>query len=271
MITKQTVLITGASGGIGYEMAKLFAQDGSDLILIARDKQKLLQSCEQLRTQFSGTGGAKINIKAIAVDLSLPTAPQEIVTELNRESLNIDVLVNNAGYGLFGNFWETDQDKEIAMIHLNVISLTLLTKLLLPQMLARKSGKILNVASTAAFLPGPLMAVYYATKAYVLSFSEALAEELVGTGVTVTTLCPGPTKSGFQKLAQMEKSKLIRGKMSDTYKVAQAGYKALAAGKRIEVVGIENKFLVHMLRILPRTLTAKIVKNAQAMDKSANA
>src|SRR5207253_1790491 len=188
----------GASSAIGMDFARLLSRDGYDLFLVARSEAKLRELASELG-----------NAKVIVADLVSPDAPQRIFDA----SGGVDVLINNAGFGLSGPFIETDLRKELEMIQVNIAALTQLTKLFLRPMVARKSGHILNLASTAAFQPGPLMAVYYATKAYVLSFSEAIADELNGSGVTVTALCPGPTESGFQKRANMEDSKLVRGKL----------------------------------------------------------
>ena len=183
---------------------------------------------------------------------------------LEARGIDVDVLVNNAGYALYGAFTETDLADELAMIQVNIVALTHLTKLLVRKMVARKDGRVLNVASTAAFQPGPLMAVYYATKAYVLSFSEALANELSGTGVTVTALCPGPTKTGFQARAQMEESKLVRGKEIMTSEtVARAGYAGMMKGKTVVIPGMSNKMLAQAVRFLPRNTVTKMVRNAQ--------
>ena len=188
----KTVLITGASSGIGYELTKLFARDRYNLVLVARSESKLQQIASELTQQFG------VTVKFITKDLALSTSPIEIWQELQTEGIAIDILVNNAGFATYGLFTETELQAELNMMQLNMATLTHLTKLFLQEMFPRKTGKILNIASTAAFQPGPLMAVYYATKAYVLSFSEALANELQGTGITVTVLCPGPTASGFQ-------------------------------------------------------------------------
>jgi uncharacterized protein len=251
-------LITGASGGIGYELAKLMAADKNDLVLVARSEGKLKELAGELSAKYG------ISVQVISKDLSQPGSSQEVFEQL--KSTRIDYLVNNAGYGLFGNFWETDPKKELEMIELNVVSLTQLTKLFLPQMIERKQGRILNVASTAAFQPGPLMAVYYATKSYVLHFSEALAEELEGTGVTVTTLCPGPTETGFQKQAEMQGSRLIKRKIADSASVARVGYAAMLRGKRVVIPGLRNKLMAQSVRFSPRALVPKMVKWMQARD-----
>ena len=201
--SRNTALITGASSGIGLELANLFARDGNDLVLVARSEGKLRQIASRLEGEFG------IATRVLAADLAKPHAAQELVMTLNVHKVTIDALVNNAGFGLAGPFVATDLDKELEMIQVNIVALTELTKLLLPGMVTRRSGRILNLASTAAFQPGPLMAVYYATKAYVLSFSEAIADELRDSGVTVTALCPGPTDTGFAAVASLESSRLF--------------------------------------------------------------
>lgn len=195
---KGTALITGASSGIGYELARLFARKGHGLVLVARNQETLRELAEKLEREHG--------IRAIVVskDLSLPSTPEEIFRELAEKSISVDILVNNAGFGTRGMFSNADTDSQLKMIQVNTTALTHLTRLFLERMSRPRKGRILNVASTAAFQPGPLMAVYYATKAYVLSFSEALASELHGSGVTVTALCPGPTRTEFERRAGME-------------------------------------------------------------------
>ena len=180
---------------------------------------------------------------------------------IKKENIDVDVLINNAGFGNLGKFSESDLKKELEMINVNISALTALTRLFLPEMIAKNHGKILNVASTAAFQPGPMMSVYYATKAYVLSFSEALSEELKGTGVTVTALCPGPTASNFQKTAGIQETKLIKGKRIATSKeVAEFGYDAMMKGKRIAVQGTMNKLMAYGVKFLHRRLVTRTVK-----------
>lgn len=258
MNDKKTALITGASNGIGYELAKLFARDGYNLVLVARSADKL----NEVKGELEKRGG--ISVRVIAKDLSDPNSPEEIYTELQSEGIHVEALVNNAGYALYDPFLQTDKADELRMMQVNMVTLTHLTKLFLPGMVERKQGRVLNVASTAAFLPGPLMAVYFASKAYVLSFSEAIAAELAGTGVTVTALCPGPTRSGFQKRAHMEDSRLMNtGMLMDARTVAKAGYKAMMAGKSLVIPGLSNKMLPLMIRLAPRSIVPRIVKRAQ--------
>ena len=246
-----TALITGASSGIGLELARVFARKGYGLVLVARSKQRLDQVASELKPA---------SVQVLANDLSLVEAPDEIHAAVPR----VDVLVNNAGFTVFGKFGETPLVEELNMMQLNMTTVVALTKLYLPGMIAARTGKILNVASTAAFQPGPLMAVYYATKAFVLSFSEALANELEGTGVTVTALCPGPTETQFQERGRMQNSALVKGKkIMDAKAVAEAGYRALMDGKIVEVPGLKNKLLAQSIRVSPRGMVTKIVRKMQ--------
>jgi len=256
----KTALITGASTGIGYELSKCFAADRHDLVLVARQEPKLRQVAEELSGQFG------VSAKIIAADLAKPEAPRKIADEVNKDSLPIDYLVNNAGFGLGGKFVETELAVELDMMQVNMTALVHLTKLFLPGMLARKSGKIMNVASTAAFQPGPLMAVYYATKAFVLSFSEAIANELAGTGVTVTALCPGPTQSEFQQRAHIENTRLIKGKfmgLMTSEAVARIGYHGFMQGKRLVIPGLMNKMGVQSVRFSPRRVATQVARMLQ--------
>jgi len=257
MDREKAALITGASSGIGYELTKLFARDGYNLFLVARNQKQLTHMADELEETYS------VSVKVLAKDLSAASAPEEIFTELQQESRGIDALVNNAGFAAYGLFAETDLEAELHMMQVNMVTLTHLTKLFLPGMLHNRTGKILNLASTAAFQPGPIMAVYYATKAYVLSFSEALANELQGTGVSVTALCPGPTASGFQKQAQMEDSKLFSGKIMDAQTVARIGYRGLMTNKTVVIPGLRNKLLVEGERFVPRKLVTRIARSRQ--------
>jgi short-subunit dehydrogenase len=251
--TTSTALITGASGGIGYELARLFAKDHHNLVLVARSGPKLSQFADELQRQFG------VSAKPIALDLAAPRAPQLLFDQLQREGIAVDILVNNAGYGKLGEFAEVPVEEGLGQIQLNVTALTHLTKLFLSPMLERRSGRIMNVASTAGFQPGPLMAVYYATKAYVISFSEALANELGGKGVTVTCLCPGATDTGFASRAGNDKSRLFKqiGPM-DAKTVALKGYRGLMAGKTLVIPGLKNWLLAESLRISPRKLVTAI-------------
>jgi uncharacterized protein len=255
---KQTALITGASGGIGLDFTRLFARDGWDVVLVARSEAKLREIAAELTREHG------IAAHVIAADLAKPNAAAGIVKMLTDRGLVIDALVNNAGYGLSGPFVETDVRLELEMIQVNIVALTHLAKLLLPGMVSRNRGRILNVASTASFQPGPLMAVYYATKAYVLSFSEALSEELRQTGVTVTALCPGPTKTGFVETAGVGPSRLFTLlKTASSAAVARTGYEAMKRGRRVVVHGFANKLLVQSVRISPRRIVTFIVRKLQ--------
>jgi len=263
MSINETVLITGASGGIGYELAKQFAMNKYNLLLVARSKDKL----EKLKDELEKKYMVKVNV--IVKDLAKKNAATELFNQIQKENTNIDILVNNAGVGAYGKFYNIDWQRQEEMIQLNITALTELTRLFLPGMIERKKGKILNVASTAGFQPGPLMAVYYASKAFVLSFTEAIANELSGTNITVTALCPGPTESGFQKAASIEHVRLVRtGIVPTSEKVAAYGYKALMKGKRVAVEGNINKLLVFSLRFAPRNLITSIVRKLQEVTKS---
>lgn len=253
----QTVLITGASSGIGLELTKLFAKDGYSLLLVAHDEDRLQATAAQMTADF------KVEAQTLALDLSAPTAPQQVFDWTQKLAKQVDILVNNAGFATYGFFAEIEREKDMNMLRVNVLTLTELTKLFLPGMLERKQGKILNLASTAAFLPGPLMAVYYASKAYVLSFSEALSNEVAGTGVTVTALCPGPTNTGFVKRAALENSKLFKKDVMGPQFVAKVGYDGLMAGKSVVVAGLRNYLGTLGSRLVPRALAAKIARMAQ--------
>ena len=246
-----TALITGASSGIGLELARVFAREGYDLVLISRDQKRLEGIAQELKS---------VQVRVLATDLSRPEAPAEVFAAVPK----VNVLVNNAGFGVFGKFAETALVDELNMMQLNMATLVALTKLYLPGMVAAKNGRICNVASTAAFQPGPLMAIYYATKAFVLHFSEAIANELKGTGVTVTALCPGPTASGFQEQAKMENSGLVKGKkIMAARTVAEAGYKGIMAGKRIVIPGLMNRVIAQSVGLMPRSFITTVVRKMQ--------
>lgn len=245
-------LVTGASSGIGYELAKLLAADGKNLIITSRNSDRL----EQVKTEIENEYGTLV--KVLPKDLSDPPAPLEIYSELEKEALDVDILVNNAGFGLYGMFSNTDIRKELEMIQLNISSLTHMTKLFMKKMLENNSGWILNVASSLGFMPIPLFLVYAASKAYVLHFSEGLASELQGTGVSVTCLCPSPTKTLFW--ANMENSKSVKGSMQDAVTVAEAGYQALQKGKTTVITGLKGKSIPILLRIAPKSMLIKMMK-----------
>jgi uncharacterized protein len=254
---KETALITGASSGIGFDLAHLFARDGYNVVLVARSEEKLQQLARDLEQHHNVTA------TVVVADLARPEAPREVFERV-RQLGQIDFLVNNAGYGLGGKFVETNLQMELDMIQVNISALTHLTKLFLPGMVARGHGRVMNVASTAAFQPGPLMAVYYATKAYVLSFSEAIAEECSATGVTVTALCPGPTDTGFAAAADLTNVRLFNlMKPMSSMDVARVGYRAMLRGKRVVVSGLANKLSAQSVRVTPRVIVTKVVKKLQ--------
>lgn len=263
---KDWVLITGASTGIGYELAKVFAAHQHNLILVARNEARLNQVADELRTIAAARWGERtrepsspaIEVKILVKDLSAATAPQEIFDTLR--DTPVSILVNNAGFGWRGTFAEGDlQRHTLDMMHVNMDALVVLTRLFLPQMLARRSGRILNVASTAAFQPGPFTNIYFATKAFVYSFSCALSEELTGTGVTATALCPGSTRTEFFDRAGMRASRrdFI---MMDADVVAELGYRGLMRGKRVVIPGMMNKISSTLAKLMPTGLTMKIVR-----------
>jgi short-subunit dehydrogenase len=254
----QTALITGGSGGIGFQIARVLARKGFDLVLVSRKRDAL----EAAAGQIEGKYGVKVHV--FAADLRRTEAPQTIFDFLQNENIPIEVLVNNAGFGLLGEFADTKVQRELEMIQVNIAALTHLTKLFLAPMIKRKSGRVLNVASTAAFQPGPLMAVYYATKAYVLSFSQALAEEMRNSGVTVTALCPGPTATDFAVSAKMGKSGLFAAfGIAQAEDVAKFGVAAMMHGRRVAIPGIKNKIIAQASRITPRAVSTRITRMAQ--------
>ncbi|MFE1245699.1 SDR family NAD(P)-dependent oxidoreductase [Fictibacillus sp. NPDC058756] len=253
----KTVLITGASSGIGLEFASLFAKDGYQLVLNARNESRLQEIANELKSKYG------VTVTVAAKDLSIPESADELSSELASAGIEVDVLINNAGFAAYGPFNETFWKEEKDMIQVNIMALTALTKQLLPGMIKRNSGKILNVASTAAFQPGPLMAVYYATKAYVLSFSEAVNYELRNTNVSVTALCPGATATNFEKRANLESSRLFQSGAMDARDVALEGYKALKEKKSLEIPGFKNKALAYLVRFLPRKSVLEIVHYVQ--------
>lgn len=258
--TMKTALITGASSGIGLELAKIHASKGGDLVIVARNKTKL----EDLKTELEN----KYNIAVLVIekDLAIPNAAIKVFNETEEKEIQIDFLINNAGFGLYGKFESTDWLAENNMIQVNITALTQFTKLYLPGMIARKTGKIMNVASTAAFVPGPTMAVYCATKPYVLSFSEALNNEVSKYGISITALCPGATASGFSLAANADKSALFsKSKLATSEDVALFGYDAMLKGKQVVIHGFLNKFLAFIVRFTPRSLVVKISR--KVIDK----
>jgi len=254
MSSKSYTLITGASGGIGHDLAILAAADGKNLVLVARSADKLDQLSETIRKNN------KSEVIPIALDLSEEVGVNKLISEITLKDLNIDTLINNAGFGDFGDFAKADLTKNMEMIRLNISTLTQLSHFALQRMLKAGRGRILNVASTASFMPGPGMAVYYASKAYVLSFSEALTRELKGSGVSVTTLCPGPTDTSFASAAGLGKSLMHRMLPPATsMQVAKAGYKAMIKGRAIEIPGFVNKLSTMAPRFSPRSIIRNMI------------
>ncbi|WP_032122207.1 SDR family NAD(P)-dependent oxidoreductase [Clostridium amazonitimonense] len=246
-------LITGATYGIGYELASVFAKNGHNLYLVSRSLERL----EHIKTTFEKEYRVKIAI--CALDLSLEKSVEELYDNIKREDIVIENIVNNAGFGSFGTFHEVDKHKDLNMIDLNVRSLTHILKLFVPELIKNSGGGIMNVASTAAFQSGPLMSVYYATKAYVLSLSRALKIELKPYNIKVVTLCPGPTDTNFQSLAQVKKAEIAKKSMMNAKEVAVEAYKGFLKGKEVIIPGFKNKFLVYSSYLLPRKLIHHII------------
>ena len=255
----ETALITGASSGIGLELAKLFARSGRNLILTARSEDKLTRLRGELVDKYA------VHVEVIVADLAEVDAAARLVDEINSRKLVVDILVNNAGFGELGRFAEIGVDRQMNMVRLNVVTVVQLTRLLLPEMLKRKGGGVLNVGSTAAFQPGPNMAVYYATKAFVLSFSEALHEELLESNIKVVCLSPGPTKTGFAKDSGMDATKIFSANAMDCESVAKAGFDAYESNRAFVIPGLKNKFGAFLTRLVPRSLTRKLVKKLQSV------
>jgi len=253
-----TALITGASGGIGLELARIFAANGNNVVLVARNQSRLGEIKVELEAKH------KVKVLTIDKDLSFRDAAREVYEQTQSSGWQIDYLVNNAGFGDYGPFADSSWDKQLQMIDLNITALTHLTKLYLENMMARKSGKIMNLASTAAFQSGPLMAVYFATKSYVLHFSEALDNEVREKGITVTAVCPGATESGFQAAAAMEESGLVKNKKLPTsHEVATFAYESMMKGKTVAIHGLMNKILANSVRWMPRSVVVKITRKMQ--------
>ncbi|MBO9130557.1 SDR family oxidoreductase [Bacillus sp. 165] len=257
MKNHETAFITGASDGIGKELAYHFAKDGYNLVLVARSEQKMIELKQNIEKAYN------VHVTIISKDISDQEAVKEIYEEVQKKGITIDYLVNNAGFGLFGEFVNTDINAELNMIDLNIKTVTHFTKLFLPHMVERNKGRVLNVASTAAFQPGPLMAVYYATKSYVLSFTEALENELKGTNVTVTAFCPGATKTEFSSRANLGKSKLFKSGVMDVKDVAEIGYKGFMDGKTVVISGMKNRLTAAFVRFMPRKIVTSIVRSVQ--------
>lgn len=248
-------LITGASGGIGLELATIMASRGHNLILVARTREKLEDISRNLINHYG------IDIKVFDKDLSLTNDRQQLIDALFEMNLMVNILVNNAGFGDSGNFHQSDWEKNERMIQLNITALTHLTRSFLPMMVSNRNGRILNVASIAGYLPGPLMSVYYASKAYVVSFSQALYYELKGTGVTVTTLSPGPVRTNFFNYAGAGEAKINSIlEPATASSVAKLGYRKMMKGRRSAIQGWNNKLIVLGLRFMPKSLTSAITK-----------
>lgn len=255
---KKVALITGASSGIGREFARIHAKNGGDLIIIARRIDRLNELKEELENKY------KVNVKVISKDLTLPNAAMEIYNEVKESGIEVDYLINNAGFGGRGYFHERPMELDLQMIQVNIVTLTALTRLFLPDFVKRNSGKILNVSSTAALMPGPLQAVYYATKSYVLSFSNALSQELHDTNVTVTALLPGATETEFAKTSDMSNTAVFAN-TATPQNVAKSGYEAMLKGKLEVVAGVTpmQKATVGMLKFMPKKLMLKQVYQLQ--------
>ncbi len=255
-MANERALITGGSVGIGAALAEVFAGHGHDLILVSRKRDKLEARANDIQKKFG------VAVVSLPEDLTDPQGPRRLHQAVVDRGLDVHYLVNNAGVGLYGKFATTDLDAELKMIQLNSTSVVELTKRFLPQMIERKSGRILNVASTAAFVPGPWMSVYYASKAFVLSFSLAIDYELRPNGITVTALCPGPTESEFKVRAASERSRLFEAFLMDAPRVARVGYEAMMKGKVVAIPGLRNKLIPVVARLAPRPLIAQLSHRA---------
>jgi len=253
----KTALITGASGGIGLELARIHASKGDNLVLVARSRDKLDEVKRELETEF------KVEVFNIVKDLSLKGAAADVFDEVRSKNINIDYLLNNAGFGDFGLFAGSDWDKQEKMISLNITALVHLTRLFLPGMIDRRDGKILNVASLASFQPGPIMSVYFASKAFVLSFSEAINNEVKDKGVSVTALCPGSTESNFHAVAMNDPDLVEDRKMQTAREVAEIGYRGMMKGKPVVIPGFKNAFLAFAVRFFPRVFITKMARKIQ--------
>lgn len=253
----KTALITGASGGIGLELARIHASKGDDLVLVARSGERLAEIKDEFESEYH------VKVRFLITDLSIRHAAKKVFDEVSNHNIVVDYLINNAGFGDFGLFLDCDWDKQESMINLNITALAHLTKLFLPGMIQKGGGKILNVASLAAFQPGPTMSVYFATKAFVLSFSEALNNELKGKGVTVTALCPGSTKSKFHEVALGDPKLVRERKMMSAQKVAKIGHDAMMKGTPVVIPGFKNSLLVFASRFAPREVVVKATRKMQ--------
>ncbi len=253
-------LITGASSGIGLELARIAVRERNNVVLVARDGKKLKEVQKELLAQSKHK---KLSVEILEIDLSKSGASKKVFEFCENKKLFISTLINNAGFGDYGVFAESDLKTQVSMIHLNVQTVTELTHLFLPAMLKQKNGKILNLGSVASFLPGPLMSVYFATKNYVLSFSRALSEELRGTGVTVTCLCPGSTNTGFGKAAHVSDTHSTAHPKTTAKEVAEFGWYSLQAGDSVAIYGRSNRLMIQMIKFVPRNMLTRLVKRIQ--------
>jgi short-subunit dehydrogenase len=261
-VNPETVLLTGASSGIGLELARCFAADGSRLVLIARNTSALEKLAGELRRDY------KVEATVLTADLSLPETPGKIFAELKGRGIVVDVLVNNAGFGAHGPFSELPLQRQLEMLQVNITALTELTGLFLPGMIQRRRGGVLNVGSVAGFVPGPGMTVYYASKAFVLSFTEGLAGELAGTGVKVTALCPGPTSTNFGNVAGSKNVKLVRVSRMSAEKVAHCGHRAFRRGRVVAIPGLRNRLVIFFAWLMPRAVVRRIVRKFNGFPPS---
>jgi short-subunit dehydrogenase len=258
--SNKTALVTGASVGLGAEFSKLFAADGHDVVLVARRRENL----EALAAELVKQHGVRATV--MPEDLNEPGAPERIVKALGEEGIEVEFLVNNAGFGTSGAFASADLARELSMLTVNITTLVHLTRLLLPAMVARRSGRILNIGSTAGFVPGPFMAGYYASKAFVNSFTQALAYELRGTGVTATVSCPGATLTEFAKVAGNDKSRLFQAAAMGAPEVAAHGYRAMMRGRPMAIAGFRNQLSIQSLRFAPRGMTVALAASLNKTD-----
>lgn len=259
-MSRGTALITGGASGIGFELARLFAKDGYDLMLVDMNEPKLCEAKQSLQQECS-----EINVYILNCDLAKENAAEFVFKQVISNDVNISFLVNNAGFGVYGYFAETPWQKEERMLQLHILTLTALTKLFLPSMITAGFGRILNVASVAAFQPGPLMAVYYASKSYILSFSQAISNELNGTEVSITTLCPGITATGFQMAVGNGVSKVTPNSILSSHvaDVALSGYKAMMKGKSLVIPGMVNRTMLFVNWLIPRSFSMVVIRKAQ--------
>lgn len=259
---KETVLITGASSGIGLELARCFAKDKSNLVLTARNLPALEKLAAELTEQH------QVKVFVLPADLAQPAAPQNLFAEIKGRGITVDVLVNNAGFGLHGSFASLPLARQMEILQVNIAALVQLTGLFLPEMIQAKNGGILNVGSVAGFLPGPNMAVYFASKAFVLSFSEALHEETRGTGVTITNLCPGPTETNFSKIARSHRRRISQAKKMTAAEVARIGYDDFRKGKCLAIPGFKNSLMTGLAgRVLPRAAVRKLAGHYNKLEE----